>query len=96
MTDQPGYVAPSGWYVDPTTSLHLRWWSGLAWTEHVAPIPEIVSDPDSYPTATEANRTEAEDRLAEARHAPPPVPRLAPVSSYGWEREAGTSESAPA
>jgi len=144
MTDQPGFVAPAGWYVDPTTSLFLRWWSGLAWTEHVATIPEVETAPDAYPEAAptlphgsessvEAANTQAAsveaanvetadvqpadvqpadiqigDRPAADVQAadsstadvdlalpPPPVPRFAPVSSYGWEREALKSESAP-
>lgn len=53
MSDQPGYVAPAAWYVDPLTSQNLRWWSGLEWTDHVAPLPEVVSSPsedDRMPT----------------------------------------------
>ncbi|HYI34551.1 MAG TPA: DUF2510 domain-containing protein [Glaciibacter sp.] len=45
MSDQPGYVAPAAWYVDPLTSQNLRWWSGLEWTDHVAPLPDVVPAP---------------------------------------------------
>lgn len=27
----------AGWYPDPTGTGQLRWWGGLAWTEHVKP-----------------------------------------------------------
>lgn len=30
-------IAP-GWYTDPQSVTHLRWWDGTAWTAHVAPI----------------------------------------------------------
>ena len=110
MTEQPGFVAPAGWYVDPTTSIHLRWWSGLAWTEHVAPIPEVSATPDDYRTAappavvpTRPAACRADERRQSAHAAaddnvplpPPPISRLAPVSAYGWEREESKTEIAP-
>ncbi|GAA3895229.1 hypothetical protein GCM10022381_40950 [Leifsonia kafniensis] len=110
MTAQPGYVAPAGWYIDPTTSLHLRWWSGLAWTEHVAPIPDVAAAPDEYSAdaaalphssaggieaATAAAAATATATAVDGALPPPPVPRFAPVSSYGWEREESKSEVAP-
>ncbi|HEY0138612.1 MAG TPA: DUF4041 domain-containing protein [Nannocystis sp.] len=30
-------IAP-GWYTDPQSVTHLRWWDGTAWTAHVTPI----------------------------------------------------------
>jgi len=30
-------IAP-GWYTDPQSVTHLRWWDGTAWTSHVTPI----------------------------------------------------------
>lgn len=104
MTEQPGFVAPAGWYVDPTTSIHLRWWSGLAWTEHVAPIPEVSTTPDDYRTAAPTTSPVPAMDL-ESAHAgaadenvplpPPPISRLAPVSAYGWAREESKTEIAP-
>lgn len=41
MTDSQNSAAPAGWYVDPITRRHLRWWNGLAWTESVAPLPGV-------------------------------------------------------
>jgi hypothetical protein len=28
-------VAPAGWYRDPLGIPQLRWWNGLAWTNHI-------------------------------------------------------------
>jgi len=48
VTDQPRYVAPAAWYMDPYGSQQLRWWDGTAWTEQVTAIPtadgEAASD----------------------------------------------------
>jgi len=33
-------VVPAGWYDDPASAEHVRWWNGVAWTEHVADKPE--------------------------------------------------------
>ncbi len=32
---------PPGWYTDPQSVAHLRWWDGTAWTAHVAPIAPV-------------------------------------------------------
>jgi Protein of unknown function (DUF2510) len=69
VSDQPGYVAPAAWYVDPLTSQNLRWWSGLEWTAHVAPLPDVVSAP------TESDRMPAPAPVP----APVPVPDLVPA-----------------
>lgn len=39
MTDQAIRVVPAGWYEDPASRGHVRWWNGLAWTEHTALKP---------------------------------------------------------
>jgi hypothetical protein len=69
VSDQPGYVAPAAWYVDPLTSQNLRWWSGLEWTAHVAPLPDVVSAP--------ADR----DRVPAPVPAPVPAGGWAPVET---------------
>jgi hypothetical protein len=43
MTDTPPVTIVAGWYSDPAGSGQLRWWSGIAWTEYVAPRPVAVS-----------------------------------------------------
>jgi hypothetical protein len=47
LTDQATRVVPAGWYEDPASTAHVRWWNGLAWTEHTAikPTPTPVVQP---------------------------------------------------
>lgn len=73
MTDQATRIVPAGWYEDPASSAHVRWWNGLAWTEHTtlkptAPPTPITSDPVVVTTATGTIHTaETLARIAEAR-----------------------------
>lgn len=39
MTDQATRVVSAGWYQDPASSVQVRWWNGIAWTEHVREKP---------------------------------------------------------
>jgi Protein of unknown function (DUF2510) len=73
VSDQPGYVAPAAWYVDPLTSQNLRWWSGVEWTAHVAPLPDVV------PAPAESDRMPA-PAPAQAS-APVHTPELVPAGS---------------
>lgn len=47
MTDTAGQAsagdaaAAPGWYPDPMSDAHERWWSGIGWTEYQQPIPVI-------------------------------------------------------
>jgi hypothetical protein len=45
LTDQAIRVVPAGWYEDPASNAHVRWWNGLSWTEHTAikPTPQPVA-----------------------------------------------------
>jgi hypothetical protein len=45
LTDQAIRVVPAGWYEDPASSAHVRWWNGLSWTEHTAIKPEPQPQP---------------------------------------------------
>jgi hypothetical protein len=47
VTDQATRVVPAGWYQDPALSEQVRWWNGLAWTEHVRDKPAAVAAPVS-------------------------------------------------
>lgn len=49
LTDQATRVVPAGWYEDPASSAHVRWWNGLAWTEHTTLKP--TAPPRPQPTA---------------------------------------------
>ncbi len=45
MNDSAPQRAPlpvAGWYPDPTGTGLLRWWGGLAWTEHVKPTEQAT------------------------------------------------------
>lgn len=85
MSEQPGYVAPAAWYVDPSTSAHLRWWSGLEWTQHVAPLPEVVAAPG--PSRRDQRDQRDRRSTVEAAPPPPPTPLIAPVTSFDWSTE---------
>jgi Protein of unknown function (DUF2510) len=41
-------VIPAAWYPDPIDPTKVRWWDGTAWTEALAPNPE-VSQPFTHP-----------------------------------------------
>lgn len=43
MTDQATRVVPAGWYQDPALEEQVRWWNGLAWTEHVREKPTAAA-----------------------------------------------------
>lgn len=47
MTDQATRVVPAGWYEDPASSAHVRWWNGLAWTEHTTLKPTAPPRPQT-------------------------------------------------
>jgi hypothetical protein len=41
VTDQATRVVSAGWYQDPAMSEQVRWWNGVAWTEHVREKPGV-------------------------------------------------------
>ena len=57
MTDQATRVVSAGWYQDPASSAQVRWWNGVAWTEHVR----------EKPGAAQAVTETTEQRIASAR-----------------------------
>lgn len=75
MTDQATRIVPAGWYEDPASPAHVRWWNGLAWTEHTAPKPATPPQPygrhaQSEPATTTGSTAIDADtaaRIAEAR-----------------------------
>lgn len=38
-------TVPAGWYADPSSRYELRYWDGLAWTEHVSRAGQQFTDP---------------------------------------------------
>ncbi|GAB3128273.1 DUF2510 domain-containing protein [Glaciibacter psychrotolerans] len=67
MADQTPFVPPAGWYVDPTTETTLRWWNGLAWTDHVSALPELVPAPRIAPVSQYSWERE-EDKTHRVQH----------------------------
>ena len=41
MTDQATRVVPAGWYEDPSDQSQVRWWNGIAWTDHTQAKPDL-------------------------------------------------------
>lgn len=41
MTDQAIRVVAAGWYTDPADGTRVRWWNGVAWTEHTNARPDL-------------------------------------------------------
>jgi hypothetical protein len=51
VTDQATRVVAAGWYEDPSSAAHVRWWNGVAWTDHTREKPAtspqaITTTPD--------------------------------------------------
>lgn len=40
VTDQATRVVAAGWYEDPASTEHVRWWNGVAWTDHSREKPD--------------------------------------------------------
>lgn len=47
MTDQATRVVPAGWYEDPSDPGKVRWWNGIAWTDHTQPKPDLDAAADA-------------------------------------------------
>src|SRR5690349_9663868 len=47
MTDQATRVVPAGWYEDPSDAGKVRWWNGIAWTDHTQPKPDLDAAADA-------------------------------------------------
>jgi hypothetical protein len=50
--------APAGWYDDPSSPGQQRYWDGVAWTEHLAPVPPAAADSPVGPAPAPANARE--------------------------------------
>ena len=80
MTDQATRVVPAGWYQDPAAPDQVRWWNGVAWTEHVRdkPNPLQTATVGATPAEEATGEGTTEQRIADARE---------------WERQFGVSTS---
>ncbi|AYF98889.1 DUF2510 domain-containing protein [Protaetiibacter intestinalis] len=59
MTDQATRVVPAGWYQDPSDAEKVRWWNGIAWTDHTQDKPDLDA-------IAEAETAELEEKFAES------------------------------
>lgn len=59
MTDQAIRVVAAGWYTDPADGTRVRWWNGVAWTEHTAARPDLLVAPPDAAAAPAANGIDA-------------------------------------
>jgi hypothetical protein len=65
---------PAAWYADPADARNLRYWDGVAWTNHVAPAPVATPQPQLQP------------QLEPAAYAPAPAAQFAETaSSIGYQ-----------
>ncbi|QNO38604.1 DUF2510 domain-containing protein [Protaetiibacter sp. SSC-01] len=46
VTDQAIRVVPAGWYEDPSDPAQVRWWNGIAWTDHTQSKPDLDAADD--------------------------------------------------
>ncbi len=69
MTDQATRVVPAGWYQDPAAPDQVRWWNGVAWTEHVRdkPIPSRTAAIEAAPVEEATVQEATEQRIADVR-----------------------------
>ncbi|HWH96912.1 MAG TPA: DUF2510 domain-containing protein [Pseudolysinimonas sp.] len=68
MTDQATRVVPAGWYEDPASTAHLRWWNGLAWTEHITAKPTSDPQPTNLSRIAEARDLERQYGISTAEN----------------------------
>lgn len=76
MTDQAIRVVPAGWYEDPASSAHVRWWNGLAWTEHTTlkptepprpqPVQQVAQQPVDQQQGSQHSYLDAYSQRQEA------------------------------
>lgn len=85
MTDQATRIVPAGWYEDPASPAHVRWWNGLAWTEHTALKPAAPA----VATTTSTNTGWADTTTGSTAVDPVTVARIAEAREL--ERQYGIS-----
>ena len=94
MTDQATRVVPAGWYQDPATPEQVRWWNGLAWTEHVREKPSISQTVTAAgAAASEAAQGVTIRTTAQTETAETTEQRIAAVRDLERQFGIGTSEN---
>jgi hypothetical protein len=82
-------VVPAGWYQDPALSEKVRWWNGLAWTEHVRDKPTVTP---AFAGNT-VTATASETGITETRFTETTAERIAAARELERQFGVGTSEN---
>ena len=77
MTDQATRVVPAGWYEDPSDPGKVRWWNGIAWTDHTQAKPDLDADAN-------AETAELEQKFHESGTTRPRGRVLSTSTSASW------------
>ncbi|RDH76977.1 DUF4352 domain-containing protein [Mycolicibacterium moriokaense] len=77
MTTPP---TPAGWYPDPEHGGQLRYWDGMAWTEHRSPVQQPPTPQAPYPTPPPTVEHTGE-HTGGAHRAPDPEPESEPSAT---------------
>jgi Protein of unknown function (DUF2510) len=110
VTDQATRVVSAGWYQDPASSQQVRWWNGVAWTEHVREKPNSDHPASGQVTIGQVATETTEQRIAAARElerqfgigtAPTPIitgkaPAQAAIAAPQGKRAAARASTAAA
>jgi uncharacterized membrane protein YhaH (DUF805 family) len=78
----------AGWYKDPSNASGLRYWSGTAWTEHVAPAIAATHAPAPAPAPAPARAAESWTPTSASGQSPSPYGAVAPgynVTAPGYQ-----------
>lgn len=85
MTDPANRSVPAGWYDDPASPAHVRWWDGSGWTAHIA----------AKPTAAPAETPQVAHPAAAPQVAPAPQ-AAEPTSPFGGSTAVDSVPGIPA
>ena len=111
MSDAPTSAGPPpGWYADSPHAARVRWWNGVAWTDHyqaatdataiVPPVevPAAVVEPvpEPLPTTRAARRAAATASVATQDDPPPPAPASTSTPNPEFGAASRDPEPAPA
>jgi hypothetical protein len=62
VTDQATRVVTAGWYEDPASAESVRWWNGVAWTDHVREKPADKPAATSAPAELDSEQVRELER----------------------------------
>ncbi len=84
VTDQAIRVVPAGWYEDPSDPGQVRWWNGIAWTDHTQAKPDLDGDAEQLETSfAGAAATRSRARIRSTSTAESWIVAFTPVILFG-------------